>query len=309
MPPRARRSTCFSRPTPTVATRSPGGPTAPPSPPPVATARGNYGTPAEGKILTEHEAGALWAEHLAWSTQPVGDRGHLLALGAGNKVTLWNEKGEASGEGAQGREERRRGRVDHGRHDARHRDKLRSDRARSGRWRGTRLQIARPDSQHGLQPLGQMAHDRQPGLLRARLEYRQRRRDAHARLRGQGAPARVASRRPLARDRWRAVDRGLGLLRPRAGGAHADAARMAYRAGQRAALSARGRLARVRRARRRHRHLVAHAARQPGQPREDRERRDARRLVARRQAARRRRRKAARCRCSRSIEHPTKECP
>jgi len=51
-----------------------------------------------GKVLVEHEAGALWAEHLAWSARPIGDRGHLLALGAGNKVTLWNEKGEASGE-------------------------------------------------------------------------------------------------------------------------------------------------------------------------------------------------------------------
>ena len=52
---------------------------------------------SEGKMLMEHEAGALWAEHLAWSTKPIGERGHLLALGAGNKVTLWNEKGEASG--------------------------------------------------------------------------------------------------------------------------------------------------------------------------------------------------------------------
>lgn len=53
---------------------------------------------AEGKILAEHEAGAMWAEHLAWSPKPIGERGHLLALGAGNKVTLWNEKGEAVGE-------------------------------------------------------------------------------------------------------------------------------------------------------------------------------------------------------------------
>ena len=52
----------------------------------------------EGKLLVEHEAGALWAEHLAWSAQPVGERGHLLALGVGNKVTLWNEQGAASGE-------------------------------------------------------------------------------------------------------------------------------------------------------------------------------------------------------------------
>ena len=40
----------------------------------------------------------MWAEHLAWSAKPIGDRGHLLALGAGNKVTLWNEKGAAVGE-------------------------------------------------------------------------------------------------------------------------------------------------------------------------------------------------------------------
>jgi WD40 repeat protein len=53
---------------------------------------------ATGKILAEHEAGAMWAEHLAWSAKPIGDRGHLLALGAGNKVTLWNEKGEPVGE-------------------------------------------------------------------------------------------------------------------------------------------------------------------------------------------------------------------
>lgn len=52
----------------------------------------------EGKVLVEHEAGALWAEHLAWSGRAIGERGHLLALGAGNKVTLWNEKGEPSGE-------------------------------------------------------------------------------------------------------------------------------------------------------------------------------------------------------------------
>jgi WD40 repeat protein len=53
---------------------------------------------AEGKTLAEHEAGAMWAEHLAWSAKPIGERGHLLALGAGNKVTLWNEQGVASGE-------------------------------------------------------------------------------------------------------------------------------------------------------------------------------------------------------------------
>jgi WD40 repeat protein len=52
----------------------------------------------DGKVLAEHEAGAMWAEHLAWSAKPIGDRGHLLALGAGNKVTLWDEQGIAVGE-------------------------------------------------------------------------------------------------------------------------------------------------------------------------------------------------------------------
>ena len=51
----------------------------------------------DGKILAEHEAGAMWAEHLAWSPKPIGERGHLLALGAGNHVTLWNEKGAPTG--------------------------------------------------------------------------------------------------------------------------------------------------------------------------------------------------------------------
>ena len=51
-----------------------------------------------GKILVEHEAGALWAEHLAWSTKSIGEQGHLLAVGAGNKVTLWTEKGESADE-------------------------------------------------------------------------------------------------------------------------------------------------------------------------------------------------------------------
>src|SRR5271170_5532116 len=53
---------------------------------------------ADGKILAKHEAGALWAEHLAWSARPIGDKGRLLALGAGHKVTLWNEAGAAVGE-------------------------------------------------------------------------------------------------------------------------------------------------------------------------------------------------------------------
>lgn len=52
----------------------------------------------DGTILAEHEAGAMWAEHLAWSSKPIGERGPLLALGAGNKVTLWNETGSPVGE-------------------------------------------------------------------------------------------------------------------------------------------------------------------------------------------------------------------
>ena len=48
----------------------------------------------DGKILAEHEAGALWAEHLAWSSKPIGERGHLLALGAGNTSSrFWTETG------------------------------------------------------------------------------------------------------------------------------------------------------------------------------------------------------------------------
>jgi len=53
---------------------------------------------SEGKILAEHEAGALWAEYLAWSPRPVGEQGHLLAVAAGNKVTLWTEAGAPSSE-------------------------------------------------------------------------------------------------------------------------------------------------------------------------------------------------------------------
>jgi WD40 repeat protein len=52
---------------------------------------------ADGKTLTGHEAGAPWAEHLAWSAKPIGERGHLLALGAGNTATLWTEEGKPSG--------------------------------------------------------------------------------------------------------------------------------------------------------------------------------------------------------------------
>jgi WD40 repeat protein len=52
----------------------------------------------DGKILAEHEAGAMWAEHLAWSSKPVGERGHLLALGAGNTLSFWTETGSPAGE-------------------------------------------------------------------------------------------------------------------------------------------------------------------------------------------------------------------
>jgi WD40 repeat protein len=52
----------------------------------------------DGKVLAGHEAGAMWAEHLAWSSKPIGERGHLLALGAGNTLSFWTEKGKASGE-------------------------------------------------------------------------------------------------------------------------------------------------------------------------------------------------------------------
>ncbi len=52
----------------------------------------------DGKVLAEHAAGAMWAEHLAWSLKPIGERGHLLALGAGNRVTLWTETGSPAGD-------------------------------------------------------------------------------------------------------------------------------------------------------------------------------------------------------------------
>ena len=53
---------------------------------------------AEGRKLVEHEAGALWPEHLAWSRAPIDEGGHWLALGAGNGVSFWNEQGERRGE-------------------------------------------------------------------------------------------------------------------------------------------------------------------------------------------------------------------
>jgi WD40 repeat protein len=51
-----------------------------------------------GKTLAEHDSGALWPEHMAWSSQSIGKSGHVLALGAGNRATLWTEKGEQMGE-------------------------------------------------------------------------------------------------------------------------------------------------------------------------------------------------------------------
>jgi WD40 repeat protein len=53
----------------------------------------------DGTKLAEHEAGALWPEHLAWSPAAIGDGGsRWLALGAGSRVSFWNEKGEPVGE-------------------------------------------------------------------------------------------------------------------------------------------------------------------------------------------------------------------
>ena len=94
-----------------------------------------------------------------------------------------------------------------------------------------------------------------------------------------------------------ATDRGVGLLGQGTGGPHAAVARMAHGPGQRAALSTGGRLARLGRARRQHRGLVADAAAKSDQPRKNFERRDARGLVAGRKAAGARRAKRARCRC------------
>jgi WD40 repeat protein len=54
--------------------------------------------PLDGTKLAEHEAGALWPEHLAWSPSPIDGRGHWLALGAGSRVSFWTEKGEPIGE-------------------------------------------------------------------------------------------------------------------------------------------------------------------------------------------------------------------
>jgi WD40 repeat protein len=49
---------------------------------------------AEGSKLAEHEAGAIWPEHLAWSPQPVIEGKHWLALGAGALLSLWDDQGQ-----------------------------------------------------------------------------------------------------------------------------------------------------------------------------------------------------------------------
>jgi WD40 repeat protein len=53
---------------------------------------------ASGEKKAEHEAGALWAEHLGWSPVALDERGHWLSLGAGSRVSFWTEKGEPAGE-------------------------------------------------------------------------------------------------------------------------------------------------------------------------------------------------------------------
>jgi WD40 repeat protein len=54
--------------------------------------------PVEGKKLLEHDAGARWPEHLAWSRLPLDEGGHRLALGAGTRISFWTEAGAAVGE-------------------------------------------------------------------------------------------------------------------------------------------------------------------------------------------------------------------
>ena len=245
----------------------------------------------EGKVLAEHEAGAMWAEHLAWSTRPIGERGHLLALAAGNKVSLWNEQGAASGEAikfprtvsdiawimggatlavatsaavslrdpASGAEERL--------FDARD-PILAMAFSPSGKWLMTGNQDA---SVHVWNT------------------------DGEAQMHMRGFPAKVRQLAWHRGSRWLATGGGPSIAvwdcsgrGPE--GAHTATARVAPGAGQRAALPARGRLAGVGRARRQHRGLVADAAPEPDQPGEDRQRGDARGVVAGREAARRDRR-------------------
>jgi WD40 repeat protein len=54
-----------------------------------------------GKQLVEHDAGAIWPEHAAWSNPAAGTgEGATLALSAGSTVSLWNAAGEPIGEAA-----------------------------------------------------------------------------------------------------------------------------------------------------------------------------------------------------------------
>jgi WD40 repeat protein len=53
---------------------------------------------ADGTKLAEHDAGAAWPEHLAWSCARIDAGGHRLALGAGSKISLWTEAGARAGE-------------------------------------------------------------------------------------------------------------------------------------------------------------------------------------------------------------------
>ena len=56
---------------------------------------------AGGKQLAEHDTGALWPEHAAWSSPVEGANGGArLAISAGSKVSLWDEQGEPLGEPA-----------------------------------------------------------------------------------------------------------------------------------------------------------------------------------------------------------------
>jgi WD40 repeat protein len=52
-----------------------------------------------GRQLVEHEAGALWPEHAAWSSPADGSKGAgaQLAVSAGSSVSLWDEQGEPLG--------------------------------------------------------------------------------------------------------------------------------------------------------------------------------------------------------------------
>ncbi len=245
---------------------------------------------AEGKVLVEHEAGAMWAEHLAWSAKPIGERGHLLAVGAGRQVSLWNEQGAVSGEALKPQ-------------------KTVADLA----WimGGTTLAIATSSEVIVHDPADgdeRVFKSRDPILAMAfspsgkwlmtgnqDASVHVWNTDAGGEMHMRGFPSKVRQLAWHRGNRWLATGGGPSIAvwdcsgrGPE--GRTPDAAGVARRAGDRAALPARGRLARLRRARRQHRGLVAHAAAKPDQPRQDRQRRDARGVVAGRQAARRHRR-------------------